>query len=170
MLLLLSMVAALTNPGQVPAVTPTTPTVSEPATVAALPPVTDADFVVGNADAPVTVVVYTSFVCEPCGAWWTQVLPTLIERHIATGEARLVLRMMPTTPRQISYVAAAIAMCAAADHALNVAGALFEGQPAMVAGSPIAGWYQTGINSSGRLREEDRTLHRRPGDLGCDPG
>ncbi len=122
--------------------------------LAPIPPVTEAEFALGQADASTTIVVYTSFNCVACGAWHQQVLPELIEQYVSPGKVRIALRMLPVSPREVSNVAAAIAWCAAPEKEWNVAGSFFEGVDAMMEGAPIMDWYLAGIASSGKTVEE----------------
>ncbi|WP_426041918.1 thioredoxin domain-containing protein [Brevundimonas sp. TWP2-3-4b1] len=119
-----------------------------------VPPVTEDELVLGDIDAPVTIIAYTSLVCRNCAAWHEEVLPRIIETEIATGRARLVYRQLPTDPRAISEVATGIVQCAVRENRMNVAGALFDAQQTMIDGGPVMDWYLAGIEASGRNRTE----------------
>src|ERR687895_628759 len=67
--------------------------VSEPA--AAVPVVAEGDKVLGNADAPVTIVEYFSLGCPHCKNFHETVLPKLKTDYIDTGKVRLVFRDFP---------------------------------------------------------------------------
>jgi protein-disulfide isomerase len=57
------------------------------------------EMVLGEADAPVTIVEYASMTCGHCGTFHNQTLPTIKERYIDTGQARLIIREFPFDPR-----------------------------------------------------------------------
>lgn len=57
------------------------------------------DIVLGNADAPVTIVEYASMTCPHCATFHEQTLPTIKTKYIDTGKARLILREFPFDPR-----------------------------------------------------------------------
>lgn len=67
------------------------------------------DKVMGNADAPVTVVEYASLTCIHCANFHTRTLPALKERYIDTGKVRLVFREFPFDP--LSTAASMLARC-----------------------------------------------------------
>ena len=69
--------------------------VSQPAP--AVPEVTEADKVLGNADAPVTIVEYFSLGCPHCRNFHETILPKLKTEYIDTGKARLVFRTSRST-------------------------------------------------------------------------
>lgn len=55
--------------------------------------------VLGEADAPVTIVEYASMTCGHCANFHRNTLPAIKENYIDTGKARLVLREFPFDPR-----------------------------------------------------------------------
>ncbi len=55
--------------------------------------------VIGNADAPVTIVEYASMTCPHCASFHAVTLPTIKQKYIDTGKARLVFREFPFDPR-----------------------------------------------------------------------
>jgi protein-disulfide isomerase len=57
------------------------------------------DKVMGKADAPVTIVEYASMTCPHCAHFAETTLPTIKEKYIDTGKARLILREFPFDPR-----------------------------------------------------------------------
>jgi protein-disulfide isomerase len=65
---------------------------------------------IGDANAPVTIIEYSSLTCPHCAAFHANTLPELKKRYIDTGKVRLVLRDFPLD--QMALKAAVIAHCA----------------------------------------------------------
>ena len=57
------------------------------------------DKVLGNADAPVTIVEYASMTCGHCANFHKNTLPEIKKNYIDTGKAKLVMREFPFDPR-----------------------------------------------------------------------
>lgn len=55
--------------------------------------------VLGNADAPVTIVEYASTTCSHCANFHVNTLPEIKAKYIDTGKARLIMREFPFDPR-----------------------------------------------------------------------
>jgi protein-disulfide isomerase len=72
--------------------------------------VTKDDRILGNPDAPITIVEYASLSCHHCARFANDVLPEIRKEWIDTGKAKLVLRDFPTD--QAALPAAMIARCA----------------------------------------------------------
>src|ERR1700674_4547175 len=53
------------------------------------------DRVLGQPDAPITIIEYASLSCPHCAHFATDVLPKLKEKWIEPGKAKLVLRAFP---------------------------------------------------------------------------
>jgi protein-disulfide isomerase len=83
------------------------PLVAEAQTVLAL---TKDDRILGNPDAPITIVEYASLTCPHCAHFTNDVLPELKKKWIDTGKAKLVLRDYPLDEPALR--AAMIARCA----------------------------------------------------------
>lgn len=132
-----------------------------PAAVAAMPPVTASDRVLGRANAPVTIVEYASFTCPHCADWYNDVLPALKTRFIDTGRVKLVFRDLPTSPEQVSTAAAMIGRCAAPGRFFDVAASLFAGQASLANGGG-RDWFDNAIAASGRSRAEVEACFARP--------
>ena len=56
------------------------------------PVITNADHVLGSADAPITVVEYSSYACGFCSNFALSEFPTIKEQYIDTGKVRWVCR------------------------------------------------------------------------------
>lgn len=53
------------------------------------------DHVLGDNDAPVTIVEYASLSCSHCADFYRNTMPELKKRYIDTGKARLIFRNFP---------------------------------------------------------------------------
>jgi protein-disulfide isomerase len=89
------------------------------------------EMVLGDPDAPVTLVEYAMFTCPHCAAFHADVLPQLRADYIDTGKVRLVFREVYFN--RPSLWAAMIARCAPEDRYFGVAELLFERQPQWLA-------------------------------------
>ena len=65
---------------------------------------------IGDANAPVTIIEYSSLTCPHCAQFHAKTLPELKKRYLDTGKVRLVLRDFPLD--QMALKAAVIAHCA----------------------------------------------------------
>jgi protein-disulfide isomerase len=50
------------------------------------------DMILGNPDAPVTIVEYSSFTCPHCANFKSRTWPKIKEKYIDTGKAKLIFR------------------------------------------------------------------------------
>jgi protein-disulfide isomerase len=82
--------------------------------------------ILGDPQAPVTIIEYASLTCPHCATFHTEVLPELKERYIAPGKVRLVYRDFPLD--QLALAAAALAHCAGPDRYFGFLDVLFETQ------------------------------------------
>jgi protein-disulfide isomerase len=57
--------------------------------------VTEDDFVVGDKNAPVTIIEYASLSCNHCANFHNNTLEDLIKEYVDTGKARIVFRDFP---------------------------------------------------------------------------
>jgi len=55
--------------------------------------------VIGEANAPVTIVEYASMTCSHCATFHTETLPAIKEKYVDTGKARIIFREFPFDPR-----------------------------------------------------------------------
>jgi protein-disulfide isomerase len=92
------------KPAEQPA-TPAAPTASAPASQGTVDmaklvePGVLPEKVLGNADAPVTIVEYASMTCPHCATFHATTLPEIKTKYIDTGKARLIMREFPFDPR-----------------------------------------------------------------------
>jgi protein-disulfide isomerase len=80
-----------------------------PSDAASLLQVTPQDRVLGQADAPITIVEYASMTCPHCAHFENEVLPELKKKWIDTGKAKLVMRPFPLD--QVALRAEMLARC-----------------------------------------------------------
>ncbi len=127
-----------------------------------VPPVTVADRVLGDAEAPVTVIVYASFTCPHCADFHQTALVPIKARFIDTGRARLVYRDLPTGPQALSEPAAKLARCAAPEAYYSVADTLYAGQDAVLQGGDPNAWLSAAVRVAGRPAQEMLTCLYAP--------
>jgi protein-disulfide isomerase len=101
---LLALAGPLPAVAQAPLTTPTT------AAIASALKLTPDDRILGNPDAPVTIIEYASMTCPHCAHFDIDVLPKLKPKWIDTGKAKLILRDYPLD--EPATRAAQIARCA----------------------------------------------------------
>ena len=84
------------------------------------------DRILGNPDAPITIVEYASLTCPHCAHFANDVLPELKKKWIDTGKAKFVLRDYPLDEPALR--AAMIARCAPPDRFYAYADTFFGAQ------------------------------------------
>jgi protein-disulfide isomerase len=84
------------------------------------------DRILGNPDAPITIVEYASLTCPHCAHFTNEVLPEIKKEWIDTGKAKLVLRDFPLDEPALR--AAMIARCASPDRFYAFADTFFAQQ------------------------------------------
>lgn len=84
------------------------------------------DRVLGDTDAPVTMIEYSSLTCPHCAAFHADTLPALKERFIDTGQVKLVYRDFPLDESALN--AAVVAHCAGPDRYFAFLEAMFSSQ------------------------------------------
>lgn len=71
----------------------------------------DGAFVLGNPDAPVTLIEFADFVCPHCVSY-EPTIKQFIQDFVMTGQAKLEYRMFPTAGGDMTRFAGQIAECA----------------------------------------------------------
>jgi protein-disulfide isomerase len=84
------------------------------------------DRILGNPEAPITIVEYASLTCPHCAHFANDVLPEIKKAWIDTGKAKLVLRDFPLDEPALR--AAMIARCAPPDRYYAFADTFFAAQ------------------------------------------
>jgi protein-disulfide isomerase len=108
-----------------------------PRAEAAEVPVTEKDRILGDPDAPITIIEYSSLTCPHCASFHGGLLPDIKKNWIVPGKARLVYRHFPLDG--LALRAAAVANCVEGDAYFSFLDALFRGQTQWArAKNPIA--------------------------------
>ena len=84
------------------------------------------DRVLGEADAPVTIIEYASLTCPHCASFHRETLPTLKSEYIDKGQVRLVFRDFPLDQRALR--ASMLARCMPEDRYFSMLDVLFRTQ------------------------------------------
>lgn len=71
--------------------------------------------ILGDPDAPLTMVEYASTVCPACAYFHNEVMPVIKEKYVDTGKMNVEFREFPTAPQNFAYAGFYIARCAATD-------------------------------------------------------
>jgi protein-disulfide isomerase len=93
---------------------------------ALMEPGPEPDMVMGDANAPVTIIEYASMTCPHCAHFHDTTLPGLKEKYIDTGKAKLILREFPFDPRALA--AFMLARCAPENQYYPLIDVLFKQQ------------------------------------------
>lgn len=72
----------------------------------------DDDPMLGNPDAPVTIVEFSDFQCPFCRRMWEDTLPSIKEKYLVTGKAKFVYRDFPLSIHPSAQVSAEAGECA----------------------------------------------------------
>lgn len=84
------------------------------------------EIVLGKADAPVTIVEYSSLTCPHCGAFHRDTLPKLKKQYIDSGQVKIYFRPFPFDP--YATAGAMLAQCVAPAAQVNFLDILFKRQ------------------------------------------
>lgn len=86
------------------------------------------DNVMGDVNAPVTLVEYASMTCPHCKSFHELVLPKIKERYIDTGKVKYILRPFPFDGDRRGEAAFMLAKCAPNNNYYAMVDALFTSQ------------------------------------------
>ena len=94
------------------------------------------ELVLGDPNAPITVVEYASMTCGHCAQFHNKVFPALKEKYVDTGKVRFIMREFPLDDR--AAAASMLARCAGDDKTVPFISVLFAKQEdwAFVRGDP----------------------------------
>lgn len=84
------------------------------------------DRVLGDKDAPITIIAYSSFTCSHCADFHTKILPELKKELIDTGKVKFVFRDFPMEGK--AAAASMLSRCAPQDAYYNVLDTFFSTQ------------------------------------------
>ena len=84
------------------------------------------DKVLGNENAPVTVVEYASMSCPHCGAFHRETFDAFRQKYVDSGQVRFIFREFPLDAS--AFAGAMAARCAPADRYYEVVDAYFDKQ------------------------------------------
>jgi protein-disulfide isomerase len=94
------------------------------------------DRILGSAEAPITIIEYSSLTCPHCAAFHADALPQIKETWIADGRARLVYRHFPLDAAALR--AAAVANCIEGARYFGFLDLLFKSQKRWIkSGDPL---------------------------------
>jgi len=84
------------------------------------------DHPVGDANAPVTIIEYSSMTCPHCANFHKTILPDLKKKYIETGKVRYIVREFPLN--NLAVTAAMLTRCAAPEKYNPFVEAIYEKQ------------------------------------------
>ena len=97
------------------------------------------DRVLGNADAPLTVIEYASMTCPHCARFHEMIMPTIKAEWIDTGKVKLIYRDLPTNPVNMAVAVGMITQCAPKEQYFPILSRLFKTQEKwMSAAEPLS--------------------------------
>jgi protein-disulfide isomerase len=116
------------------------------------------DVVLGQPNAPVTLIEYASSTCPHCAEFHEAVFDQLKENYIDTGKLRYVFREFPTAPAPVAVAGFQLARCGGAtpEQYFTRLGEIFRQQQAMFASGTMEGVRQKfiEIGAAAGLSEE----------------
>ena len=145
---LLSAVAVMVSPVPTRAVVAHL-LIADAQTVLAL---TKSDRILGNPDAPITIVEYASLTCPHCAHFANEVFPELKKKWIDTGKVKLVLRDYPLDEPALR--AAMVARCAPPDRFYAYVDTFFGAQEKWVTAHDYRDALARLVKLGGMSREE----------------
>ena len=92
--------------------------------------VTEDDFVIGDKNAPVTIIEYASLSCSHCADFHNNTLGDLKKEYVDTGKARIVFRNFPFN--YPALLGSLVLRCIPEDVRYDYMNALFQLQPKWV--------------------------------------
>jgi protein-disulfide isomerase len=116
------------------------------------------DMVLGQTNAPVTVIEYASTTCSHCAHFHETVWEQFKANYIDTGKVRFVFREFPTAPAPVAVAGFQVARCGGAnsEQYFERVGELFRTQPALFQSLQVDGGRQFFIDfgASANLTQE----------------
>ena len=93
------------------------------------------EHVVGDPQAPVTIIEYASMTCPHCRSFHKEVYPAIKEKYLDTGKAKLYFRQFPFDPA--SAAAFMLAECSGEDKYFQMVDILFDKQGIWARGNVV---------------------------------
>jgi len=93
------------------------------------------DRVLGEPDAPVTIIEYASMTCPHCAAFHENVYPGIKENYIDTGKSRLIFREYPLD--RLAVATSMLARCVDEDRFFPFISILFDQRDLWVVQEPV---------------------------------
>ena len=117
-------------------------------------PVTSEDMILGNANAPVTVIEYASASCAHCARWNNDVFPQFRARYIDTGRVRYVYREFLTPPPAFAAASFLLARCAGRERYFQVLDAIYRAQASIYESGDVQGGLLSIAQGAGMSRQQ----------------
>lgn len=89
-------------------------------------PVYEDDHILGNPDAPITMIEYASLTCPHCADFHNNVLPEIKKNYIDEGLVRLIYRDFPLD--KVALRGSLIAACGPDENYFRIIGVIFNSQ------------------------------------------
>ena len=96
----------------------------------AAPPTTEEalkDRILGDPNAPITMIEYSSLTCSHCRKFHAEILPKIKKNYIDTGKLKLIYRDFPFD--QLGLLATVMARCAPPKRYFGFIDVLFQSKP-----------------------------------------
>ncbi len=106
------------------------------------------DMIMGDPDAPIEIIEYSSMTCPHCAAFHTETLPAIKENYLDTGKAKLVFREFPLD--RVALTASAVARCIGEDGFFPFVDVLFRTQATWASSQDPVGEMKKLIRMSGK--------------------
>jgi len=85
------------------------------------------EIIIGDTNAPVTIIEYSSLTCNHCGAFHTNTLPIIMRDYVDTGKVQFYFRHFPLD--RYAATAAMMVQCVPPQTRASFLDALFKRQP-----------------------------------------
>jgi protein-disulfide isomerase len=93
------------------------------------------DHVLGNADAPITIVEYASLTCPHCANFQRDVAPQIKQEWLQTGKAKLIYRHFPLNGQAL--LAAKLSECVKGERFFGMLDVLFQQMDRWAVSDPV---------------------------------
>lgn len=118
------------------------------------------DMVLGDPNAPVTLIEYASVTCGACYQFHQEVLPTIKERFVDQGHVKFVFREFPTAPLEVALAGFSVARCTGPDNYFDMVEELFDNQRGILQASQIGAHHSAILAIAERYGVEGEEAYR----------